>query len=80
MKLTFANELKRRGLIDPEMDATFNFSQINYSGKGIHAIVDEIETNMFVGVSVLSLYASLRRCSVNNLHLASKLSLDSYLS
>lgn len=48
VKLTFANELKRRGLIDPEMDATFNFSQINYSGKGIHAIVEEIETNRFI--------------------------------
>lgn len=48
LKLTFANHLKRQGYIDEELAKTFNFSQINYTGKSIHDIMTHIMSTRFV--------------------------------
>jgi len=47
IKMTFANELKRVGLVDKELE-TFNFNAILYTGPGIHQIIDNLAKSRFI--------------------------------
>ncbi|XP_023338921.1 uncharacterized protein LOC111709484 [Eurytemora carolleeae] len=48
LKLTFTNQMKRVGLLDEEMAADFNFTQIKYNGRGIHEIISKLESERFI--------------------------------
>jgi len=45
LKLTFANALKKAGLVD---NPDFHFTHLNYNGDGIHQLMDQVESERFI--------------------------------